>query len=756
MMSDFSPRPPPGRYDNTPLSETFDMKTTDGEKVKSPYLFNDKKHALNLVEGLHGLQKEGKLTDTIVSIDGKEFRCHAVILLASAESWKIRLSSASEEKDGTKKIVLDEDIDATTFNHVLNFIYSGKIEATENSLYRLKDAADTLEIPMLSDYSEKVIKQEKDEREMKSKIPDNLPDEIRIYIFHQRQSEALKEEKARVAAVSMEIMKKLHEMQQEKTNTDVELKVNNELIEAHRVLLAACSPYFTAMFTSNMKESLERVVEVRNIDDSIMEKLIKYMYTGEIEMDENDSQSMLETSCLLQILPILEATGRFLANHLDPINCFSMKQYGQIHCCQSLETAADIYILEHFDDIAQQSDFLKIGLDEFTTYLKMNVCVEKEDIIYDCLMRYIRYDLENRKDSLSEMLKMIRWPFISQTFLNEKVKNDPLIVDCDELFDEAAKYHNSSIQERYGIRQKHSWSHPRSYSQVVAVICGFRTPRNVRNVQSFDPDSNKWQPIVDLPDPTFDDIVSAVKIGTDIMLFTLKGNAWLYNSSQRRWLQMKCPKNVNRFFYGAASLNDNVYLVGGKNLEGTVYKSVERYNPVTNDWDNIPEMPTGVHYPAVTSHAGELYVIGGHTAKYHSPSGAVQIFNPDTNIWRRGADIPILTFIANALSIHEYVYVVSGEYGRMQRYSPRNDRWEEAATLDQRHYLGTITVCNNKIYAIGGYSDFSHSERNISNSIECYDPQKNTWKTVSEMPTPVPWHMSVALPRCVVECHNCV
>uniref|UniRef100_A0A4W3I4Z0 Kelch-like protein 2 n=1 Tax=Callorhinchus milii TaxID=7868 RepID=A0A4W3I4Z0_CALMI len=75
---------------------------------------------------------------------------------------------------------------------------------------------------------------------------------------------------------------------------DVTLVAEDVEVSAHRVVLAACSSYFHAMFTGEMSESKARRVRIKEVDGWTLNMLIDYVYTAEIQVTEENVQVLCE------------------------------------------------------------------------------------------------------------------------------------------------------------------------------------------------------------------------------------------------------------------------------------------------------------------------------------------------------------------------------------------------------------------------------------------------------------------------------
>ena len=62
---------------------------------------------------------------------------------------------------------------------------------------------------------------------------------------------------------------------------DVQLRVGGSVFPAHRVVLSIASPYFRAMFTGDMCELGKAEIELHEIEPSIFQLLLDFMYSGE-------------------------------------------------------------------------------------------------------------------------------------------------------------------------------------------------------------------------------------------------------------------------------------------------------------------------------------------------------------------------------------------------------------------------------------------------------------------------------------------
>lgn len=95
-------------------------------------------------------------------------------------------------------------------------------------------------------------------------------------------------------------------MYEEENLVDVTIGCERSFLKAHKVVLAACSPYFQSLFMANpCKHPIVILKDVRFQD---LKLLIEFMYHGEVTVSHDQLPSLLKTAETLQIKQLAEVT----------------------------------------------------------------------------------------------------------------------------------------------------------------------------------------------------------------------------------------------------------------------------------------------------------------------------------------------------------------------------------------------------------------------------------------------------------------
>lgn len=242
-----------------------------------------------------------------------------------------------------------------------------------------------------------------------------------------------------------QILQTLNSYRQSGIFTDVVLLIDGQEFPCHRATLSANSTYFQAMFGGNLKEGHQDIINIQKISASTMSLLLDYMYGGNIIIQEDNVEGILELSDLLQISKLRDACVTFLEGQLHPCNCLGIMKFADSFSIASLTEKSKRFMLECFVEVSCHEEFLEMGVKELVEYLSdEQLVVPKEEVVFEAVMRWVRHDVPARKGALKDLLEHVRLPLLDPTYFLEKVEMDGLIQDskeCIPLLHEARKYY---------------------------------------------------------------------------------------------------------------------------------------------------------------------------------------------------------------------------------------------------------------------------------------------------------------------------
>jgi hypothetical protein len=82
---------------------------------------------------------------------------------------------------------------------------------------------------------------------------------------------------------------------------DIKLKVGKETFRAHRDVLGDASDYFSAMFSHNMREKEQDVIELHEISPCGFTAMMEYFYHGHITIAPDNIEDVIEAARFFHI-----------------------------------------------------------------------------------------------------------------------------------------------------------------------------------------------------------------------------------------------------------------------------------------------------------------------------------------------------------------------------------------------------------------------------------------------------------------------
>lgn len=205
---------------------------------------------------------------------------------------------------------------------------------------------------------------------------------------------------------------------------DCVLKIKGKEFPCHRLVLAACSSYFRAFFQSDVEESKKREVVLDEVEPGVMGMILRYLYTSNINVTEQNVQDVFAVANMLQIPSIFTVCVSFLQKRLSLSNCLAIFRLGLMLDCPRLAISARNYACERFQLISRDEEFFQLTASEVAAILSSdNLNVETEITVFECLLKWVTKDEKNRLEELPGLLDCVRFRLVPQDYFKEKVEN---------------------------------------------------------------------------------------------------------------------------------------------------------------------------------------------------------------------------------------------------------------------------------------------------------------------------------------------
>ena len=219
-----------------------------------------------------------------------------------------------------------------------------------------------------------------------------------------------------------EILRVLNAHRHSKILCDVKLMVDGQEFPAHKGVLAANSNFFLAMFTTEMMEKDKTTVSVESVSAAAMERLLEYMYTGQIQIHVENVLELVEASNFLFMEKVKGACCQFLESIMDVENCLAIFSIADVYSCYGLRGAVMQYINQTFTELAKSETFLKLGKKDVIRFLSSDdIQIENEGQLLDIALNWINHDPEPRASCINDLLELLRLPYIHQSHFQVKL-----------------------------------------------------------------------------------------------------------------------------------------------------------------------------------------------------------------------------------------------------------------------------------------------------------------------------------------------
>ncbi|XP_056624268.1 kelch-like protein 10 isoform X2 [Triplophysa dalaica] len=505
--------------------------------------------------------------------------------------------------------------------------------------------------------------------------------------------------------------------------------------------MCACSPFFRIVFSGRWDSNAEEFYDVSDVSPHIMSCIVQYACTESVHICQENVAELLVAADRFLILKLVDACCDYLESQLSPENCIciftSVKSF---HSCSKLCSKARFFILNHFEEVLRISEeFLELSADDFVEFIgRDELNVKQEEMVFEAILRWVDRAPEERKTYTPVLLTKVRMGLMALDYFTKKVKNNRMLMEnqsCASVIFNAAKvlFGNRTLGASDLVLMK-ELTRPRLPPAILLAIGGWSNTGPTSRIESYNVRAHRWVDVTQV-----DDEARAYHgtVALDGFVYYIGGFDSLnyfrsvrkFNPITQTWHEV-APMHEGRCYVSVALLDGQIYAIGGHDGINRL-NTAERYDPQTNKWTRIATMNQFRSDASATTLHGKVYICGGFSG--NECLFTAESYDPQMNQWTVIAPMMNPRSGVSVIAYGDLVYAVGGFNGEnrlqsVEAYNPRTDRWHDVEPMIYQRSNSGIEVLDDRMFVVGGFNG-----SNTCNNVECYDHKTSLWSKMSDM-----------------------
>ena len=485
---------------------------------------------------------------------------------------------------------------------------------------------------------------------------------------------------------------------------DFKIRVGDETLECHRLILAANSPVLQRMILSEMKEGTNQEVTLDTIPPHIVKAILRYMYTGEGTFQTEHLIDIIKATDYLQMEELKDLCLKHVPGILCPANVLSWLRVSDQLQLEEMKIKCKELLCTSFKGVSEGEEFLQLSLAEVIEYISD---ARERDVGSDYLVKaafvWTNYEVENRVSTMENILEKINLADCSTEVMNEMIKSYSAVLQANPIFFKL--FTEFYIQKDLLTKAKKAGE---GKFVSLFVIGG------EGNKKCWLLDSQKQlQEITQIPEDSFSNYHSVCAV--DVTCFVLTGGRGssvciMYTVAAKVWKKLHDMLAVRKS-HGSVCIDGVLFVIGGE-VSRSWSASVDYLNVDGGSWQRGPPMPAALTYPKVASIGTGVFVMGDYSDR---------LFHLDTESKSWSTKAPLTEspgWDFSMAAADDKLYIAGGENKICSWYSATTNSWTKASSPGLMHHDGAFVFHENKLLLLGGFD---------CADVEEYDIERDSW-----------------------------
>ena len=516
---------------------------------------------------------------------------------------------------------------------------------------------------------------------------------------------------------AIKLAKALAGMQEEGTLCDVTLQAEQKKLQAHKIVLAAGSPYFMAMFNGNFRETESKVVTFQEVTFSGLKAVVDDIYSKTVDVPVESIPDVVPAAHLFQMENLLYSMCRLMTDNISSDNCFQFLEIAQKYQLEWVVDEIHQFIVDNFTKVAANKEFYHTPKEEFCRYLSSDyLCTKCQEIeVYKAAKIWLGVNKVKDSKTVVDVMRTVRFVLIKPESLSEIMYDDVLYEngECRTMVENAMKY-----QTNVTTQPLHLVNHDKPRGMKGLIIFPTETPdkADIHLIPFSKPGQSKPVPSP-FPENSW---MSVVNVNNFLFVFGVERNTYQhftkrYDAATDHWLDMMPLQRQPTVRWATAHDGQSIFLIGGAVLiPGTdrerSVSDTYKFSISNNNWVRCENLPVDNNEPSATHLNGYIYSCGGAV---DIPRGSKSLFAFDIKEGKWLVKGSLQRFRWNPVleAVGDKLYVIGGYAMQTNKtaievYNPNANQWTFVRSVFDSEYQchgATSFVCDDKIYVVGGY-----------------------------------------------------
>ncbi|XP_065076413.1 speckle-type POZ protein B-like [Ochlerotatus camptorhynchus] len=154
--------------------------------------------------------------------------------------------------------------------------------------------------------------------------------------------------------------------------TDITLAFEGHTIKAHKAILAARSPVFAAMFSTDMEESRQNQVTITDMEYEVAQQLLQFIYTGKTDISPGTVDQLLVAADKYGLSRLKAQCEQTIFNTLAIPTAIKTLIFADRMNTQQLKSRTMKFIKTNMDKVVESADWKTMAVEHPT--LLVEVC----------------------------------------------------------------------------------------------------------------------------------------------------------------------------------------------------------------------------------------------------------------------------------------------------------------------------------------------------------------------------------------------